>query len=126
MIEEEGTLAIVIVIGLLVMFGMFAVIATSIVYDRKPEVIKCIDACGNILQAGEEGRMIALPLKEVCAEKCMDMRDVQQPIIYKAECTCNNGNNYLPNYWDIYHNVSFNLTPGWVYTDDGGNVWRTK
>jgi hypothetical protein len=131
--EDDGTIAIVIVLCGLLFFGIVAVIAYNITYDRKSEVIKCINECGNILQSSDEARVIALPLKEACAERCMVMRDAQQPIIYKAECVYRVENNnwvnpYYPYYSEYIHwdNYTFNITenytwvpnPGWVYVND--------
>jgi hypothetical protein len=73
--------------------------------------------------------MAAMPFKEQCAEKCMDLADAKAPNIYKVECIYRV--EQTPNYWYFNEwdlgNYTYNYSNGTFYSAyDPKRVYVTR
>ena len=120
--DDSGAQLLAFFLLLLFLFGSFAVYMNIYNYDKKSELIRCIDACGNIIGGWSDQNVL---IKEQCAEKCLSLENKTVQITYKAACVCQAQQCPATYYWDYYSpdwinfTYEFNNTPGWIYVKNG-------
>jgi hypothetical protein len=121
--DDTGAQVFAFFLLLLFLFGGFAVYMNSYNYDKKSELIRCIDACSHIL--GGYDSVLIITTREQCAEKCISLENKTVQITYKAACVCEAQQCPATYYWDYYSpdwvnfTYEFNNTPGWIYVKNG-------
>jgi hypothetical protein len=101
MFNENPTAQITaLFLTLLFVFLTACLIVNHVTWYNETDVIKCIKACGDLLYSGADNKLVSLPLREQCAERCMNLEDAKAPRVYKAECVYRvvNSNWYNPYY----------------------------